>query len=191
MDDEPTADPIPYDYQDIPPGAMYKADEQCRFQFNKTDERVKVCAIESICRELWCTVNGECQTHLKAAAPGTYCGKHKWCQDKQCVEVNSKPKPVDGGWGNWTEWSTCSRTCGSGISIQSRVCDNPQPANGGSFCVGKRTRYKTCNTDPCPADEPSFRAVQCSRYNNETFRGKTYTWLPYFDARKLTTDDFL
>lgn len=188
LDDEPTAAPIPYDY-DIPPGAMYKAVDQCRFQFNTTEE-VSVCDGEQICKYLWCKINGECVSHLKAAAPGTLCGRHKWCQEQECVEVNQKPLAVDGGWGNWSDWSECSRTCGSGVSIQSRMCDNPPPANGGLFCIGKRTRYQTCNTEPCPSDEPSFRAAQCSRYNNETFRGKTYTWLPYFDTRE-SLDGFL
>lgn len=168
---------------------MYKANDQCRFQFNTTDDNVKVCVMDVICRELWCSIDGVCISQLKAAAPGTWCGKHKWCQEQQCVEVNTTPKPVDGGWGNWTDWSECSRTCGSGISIQARVCDNPPPANGGTFCTGKRTRYKTCNTDPCPVDEPSFRAVQCTKFNNETFRGKNYTWLPYFDTRKSSEGD--
>lgn len=168
---------------------MYKAEDQCRFQFNSTDEKVKVCSrANEICSMLWCTINDECQTQLKAAAPGTRCGYHRWCHERECVEVDQLPKPVHGGWGNWTEWSECSRTCGSGVSIQSRVCDNPPPANGGTFCIGDRTHYKTCNTDPCPAEEPSFRAVQCTRYNNETFRGNNYTWLPYFDTREWDRD---
>lgn len=111
-------------------------------------------------------------------------GRHKWCQDKQCVMMNEKPTPLEGGWGNWSSWSECTRTCGAGISIQTRECDNPSPANGGSFCTGDRTHYKTCNTEPCPIDEPNFRAVQCSKYDNEKFRGNKYTWLPYFDPRK-------
>lgn len=185
LDDEPTANEST-GVELLPPGAMYKANQQCRFQFNTTDETVKVCSrVDEICSQLWCEIDNHCVTQLKAAAPGTNCGHHKWCQEQKCVPMyDSPPKAVDGGWGNWTQWSECSRSCGSGISIQSRVCDNPLPAHGGSFCIGKRTMYKTCNTDPCPVGEPSFRATQCTRYNNETFRGKTYTWLPYFDTRE-------
>lgn len=183
MDDEPKEEA--YDYPELPPGTMYNANLQCRLQFNSTDESVTVCSqMDEICSHLWCLVDNTCTTQLKAAAPGTHCGKHKWCREQKCVLMEDPPRAVPGDWGNWTEWSECSRTCGSGISIQSRVCDNPPPANGGMFCIGERTRYKTCNTDPCPPNEPSFRAVQCSKYDNETFRGQNYTWLPYFDTRE-------
>lgn len=56
---------------------MYKADLQCRYQFNSTDEEIKVCSkLEEICSQLWCSVNGVCTTLLRPAAPGTKCGKH-------------------------------------------------------------------------------------------------------------------
>lgn len=174
-----------YEYPDLPPGTIYKADVQCRHQFNVTDENVTVCSkLEEICSQLWCYVDGGCVTQLRAAAPGTSCGKHKWCSEQKCVPMEDKPKPVDGGWGNWTDWSGCSRTCGAGVAIKIRECDNPAPASGGSFCIGERTRYKTCNTEPCPLEEPTFRAMQCAKFNNKTFREKSYKWLPYFDTRK-------
>lgn len=65
-----------------------------------------------------------------------------------------------------------------------RQCDNPRPENEGAFCVGERIRYKICNLELCTQGEPSFRAQQCSKYNNETYREKQYNWLPYFDSRK-------
>lgn len=98
---------------------------------------------------------------------------------------------MDGGWGNWSEWSVCTRTCGGGITTQSRQCEHPTPANGGSFCVGERIRYQICNQDPCPKDEPSFRSFQCSAYNNDPFGGKQYKWMAYFDSRKLYYENFM
>jgi len=47
--------------------------------------------------------------------------------------------------GKWSEWSTCSATCGGGT--QTRTCNNPAPANGGADCVGDSSR--TCNTQAC------------------------------------------
>lgn len=94
------------------------------------------------------------------------------------------PVAIDGGWGEWSSWSHCSRTCGTGVSIIERKCDHPKPAAGGKFCVGERRRYRICNTERCPENQPSFRAVQCSSYNNQTYDGKKYTWLPYFDKGK-------
>lgn len=34
--------------------------------------------------------------------------------------------PVNGGWNNWTIWSTCSRSCGIGVEFRTRECDNPE-----------------------------------------------------------------
>lgn len=90
---------------------------------------------------------------------------------------------MEGGWGNWSTWGACSRSCGAGVSIQTRECDHPAPAHGGSFCIGQRARYKTCNIDPCPDNEPSFRAQQCTKKNSIPIRDKYYTWLPYHDTQ--------
>lgn len=43
-----------------------------------------------------------------------------------CVPIEDQPAPIDGQWGNWTEYNECSRTCGGGVSIASRECDNPR-----------------------------------------------------------------
>ncbi|KAL1506613.1 hypothetical protein ABEB36_005941 [Hypothenemus hampei] len=169
-----------YSYPQVPPGVMYNADYQCRLQFNTLN--ATVCTrLDEICDRLWCSVNNFCTTLLKPAAPGTTCGKHKWCQELKCVPMMENPIPIDGGWGEWSGWSECSRTCGSGVSIMRRECDHPTPTAGGKFCIGERKRYRICNTDPCPEGEPSYRALQCSWYNNKTYEGKKYEWQPYFD----------
>lgn len=77
LDDPPTEYEV-LTYPDLPAGAMYNADLQCRLQFNTTDETVRVCAkMDDICSQLWCLVNDECITLLRPAASGTNCGKHK------------------------------------------------------------------------------------------------------------------
>lgn len=59
----------------LPPGALYNADYQCRFQFGA---EATVCSPpDEICDRLWCNVNDTCSTQLRPAAPGTNCGKHK------------------------------------------------------------------------------------------------------------------
>lgn len=81
LEDAPTE--TEYTYPDLPPGAMYNADLQCRLQFNTTDEDIKMCSqLDEICSQLWCMINGTCTTLLRPAAPGTRCGKHKvnWCR---------------------------------------------------------------------------------------------------------------
>ncbi|XP_012281942.2 A disintegrin and metalloproteinase with thrombospondin motifs 7 [Orussus abietinus] len=178
LEDEPADND--YSYPDLPPGAMYNAEHQCRLQFGVRE--ASVCSpLEEICSKLWCIVDGSCTTMLHPAAPGTHCGKHMWCQNQECVPIADRPSQIDGGWGEWGNWSECSRTCGAGVSIMERKCDHPEPAHGGQFCIGERRRYKICNTDPCPDGVPSFRSVQCSSYNGKEYKRKNYTWLPYFD----------
>lgn len=98
--------------------------------------------------------------------------------------MHDLPPSIDGGWGEWSAWSLCSRSCGAGISISRRECDHPKPSGGGNFCIGERERYRVCNTDPCPKNQPSFRQLQCSKYDNELYEGKKYKWHPYFDPGK-------
>ncbi|PNF40674.1 hypothetical protein B7P43_G03792 [Cryptotermes secundus] len=178
LEDEPTQND--YNYPDLPPGAMYNADHQCRLQFGT--RMTAVCTLlEEICSRLWCVVDGMCTTMLRPAAAGTHCGKHMWCLNQQCVTIGERPEAIHGGWSDWGPWSECSRTCGAGVSITERQCDHPVPAFGGKFCVGERRRYRICNTEPCPDGMPSFRAMQCSSFNDQDFHGRKYTWLPYFD----------
>ena len=59
---------------------------------------------------------------------------------------------VDGGWGNWTEWSVCSKKCGGGFHFRVRNCNNPAPQYGGQQCDGIDLEERSCNTDPCPVD---------------------------------------
>jgi hypothetical protein len=65
--------------------------------------------------------------------------------------------------------------------MQTRECDHPTPAFGGTFCIGERARYKTCNIDPCPDETISFRAQQCANKNKKLFKGKYFDWLPFLD----------
>ena len=60
--------------------------------------------------------------------------------------------PINGKFGEWSDYSKCSETCGGGIQNRTRKCDNPAPANGGADCVGKRTETHKCSIKPCPVD---------------------------------------
>ncbi|XP_026462603.1 A disintegrin and metalloproteinase with thrombospondin motifs 7-like [Ctenocephalides felis] len=153
---------------------------------------------DEICSRLWCEFDGVCSTLLRPAAEGTTCGEGMWCQNQQCVPKAPTPPAIHGSWGPWGSWTSCSRggsdnqnqkeytdldpnICIGGIQSQSRECDSPKPKHGGRFCVGERTRYRVCTSQFCPEDSTSFRAEQCSSKNNESYHGKFYEWLPYFD----------
>ena len=58
--------------------------------------------------------------------------------------------PVDGGWSEFGDWSTCSKTCGGGTKTRTRTCTDPAPNHGGADCVGEDTESQNCNTHFCP-----------------------------------------
>lgn len=55
--------------------------------------------------------------------------------------------------GGWTDWSACTRTCGTGT--QTRTCTNPAPSGGGAACAG--ATQQNCNTQACTGACPSPR----------------------------------
>ena len=58
---------------------------------------------------------------------------------------------MDGGFGEWQKWSTCSVDCGTGIITRKRACDNPPPEGEGQDCsvLGNATEYKSCKIQDC------------------------------------------
>ena len=52
---------------------------------------------------------------------------------------------IDGDWGPWTSWSSCSISCGKGgVRKRTRQCDNPVPKGTGENCVGAHEQLKSC-----------------------------------------------
>lgn len=56
---------------------------------------------------------------------------------------------VDGRWGRWGPFGSCSRTCGGGVQLSKRECSNPVPSNGGKYCQGVRVKYRSCSPNQC------------------------------------------
>ncbi|XP_046444849.1 A disintegrin and metalloproteinase with thrombospondin motifs 9-like isoform X3 [Daphnia pulex] len=155
------------------PGENFDENKQCELVFGHGS---KICPYMPPCKRLWCTTSGGeqegCRTQHMPWADGTACGRGRWCRHGTCLSRDVKSlEPVDGNWGSWQEWmmGTCSRTCGGGVQRSTRNCDNPAPSNGGTFCLGKRVRYRSCNIQECPAGTPDFREKQCSDFNSNNF----------------------
>lgn len=66
------------------------------------------------------------------------------CNEDKC--------PIDGGYSDWGEWSTCTAECGGGTRSRSRTCTNPEPQHGGADCSDGSTSSASedCNKDECP-----------------------------------------
>ncbi|KDR11853.1 A disintegrin and metalloproteinase with thrombospondin motifs 7 [Zootermopsis nevadensis] len=163
-----------FKFPEMLPGVLYDREWQCIDNFGPMEPCDH--GPDKNCKYLTCRTAGaqEC-TFIGPPADGTSCGDNKWCFGGKCVVVGVRPNAVNGQWGEWLSWSECSRTCGGGVSVSERQCDNPRPANHGRYCLGKRRRYKICNTEPCD-DNSSFRAEQCEAYNTDDIK-----WTPFND----------
>ncbi|GFS14074.1 hemicentin-1, partial [Elysia marginata] len=60
------------------------------------------------------------------------------CNDKECC--------VDGNWGFWQSWSSCSVTCGRGERQRERLCDNPPANYCGRSCQGRSNDVESCDS---------------------------------------------
>ncbi|XP_067022317.1 A disintegrin and metalloproteinase with thrombospondin motifs adt-1-like isoform X6 [Acropora muricata] len=76
-------------------------------------------------------------------------------KDQEEMSCNTNPCAVDGNWGPWKQWSSCSITCGGrGRRTRTRECNSPPPSNGGRTCRGQGSSEAPCYTRPC--------GVQCN-----------------------------
>ncbi|XP_036601927.1 A disintegrin and metalloproteinase with thrombospondin motifs 8 [Trichosurus vulpecula] len=171
--------------------ALYKLDRQCQQIFGPDFSHCPNTSAQDICAQLWCRTDAaEPLCHTKNGslpwADGTPCRDGHLCWDGSCLpeEEVTKPKPVvDGGWAPWGPWGECSRTCGGGVQFSYRDCKDPEPQNGGRYCVGQRAKYQSCHTEECPPDGKSFREQQCEKYNAYNFtdiNGNLLQWVPKY-----------
>jgi len=76
----------------------------------------------------------------------------------QLDDIREASCNIDGGYTEWSKWSTCSATCGGGSHWRSRACTNPVPENDGMTCLeqdlGPPKQTQECNTQECPTEPP-------------------------------------
>ncbi|KAL1775484.1 hemicentin-1 isoform X4 [Sigmodon hispidus] len=71
----------------------------------------------------------------------------------EIIMCNIRPCPaLHGVWSVWQPWGACSRSCGKGNQIRTRLCTNPPPSFGGAYCSGAETQMQVCNERHCPVD---------------------------------------
>uniref|UniRef100_A0A8B9HBF8 ADAM metallopeptidase with thrombospondin type 1 motif, 15b n=1 Tax=Astyanax mexicanus TaxID=7994 RepID=A0A8B9HBF8_ASTMX len=115
-------------------------------------------------------------------------GKHELCEEPLgCLyAISHSTKQQYGRWGKWGAYGSCSRTCGGGVQLAKRLCNNPVPENGGKYCQGLRVKYRSCNLDPCKSSGKSFREEQCEAYNgfnlNTNRLGSSVVWVPKYSG---------
>uniref|UniRef100_A0A3Q3B492 Adhesion G protein-coupled receptor B3 n=1 Tax=Kryptolebias marmoratus TaxID=37003 RepID=A0A3Q3B492_KRYMA len=63
------------------------------------------------------------------------------------AEVKRPPKEGESGAEEWSQWSSCSVTCGQGSQVRTRTC----VSSHGIHCIGPLRESRVCNnTAPCP-----------------------------------------
>ncbi|XP_048241736.1 SCO-spondin-like [Haliotis rufescens] len=82
------------------------------------------------------------------------------------LTVQGSNTPVNGNWGQWTQWSgsTCPATCGPTARrpvSRFRTCTNPAPSNGGASCPGQSSQSETqeCGPTTCGTIESGLRNI--------------------------------
>lgn len=71
---------------------------------------------------------------------------------KQKCPPSICPAPIDGHWGRWSDWGSCSKTCNDGQRTRYRKCDNPKPGHGGKPCPGASSVKEMCILKRCRLD---------------------------------------
>ncbi|CAG2241189.1 unnamed protein product [Mytilus edulis] len=73
-------------------------------------------------------------------------------QFKTCSELEYEYICKQAKWNTWTEWSSCSKSCGTGEQVRTRNCLNQLNTTDGFFidCEGSSEDSRVCNTIQCP-----------------------------------------
>ncbi|XP_026161930.1 A disintegrin and metalloproteinase with thrombospondin motifs 9 [Mastacembelus armatus] len=183
--DEPVS--RPYSLPQQLPGQIYSVNKQCELIFGPGTQ---VCPYMTQCRRLWCTspegAQRGCRTQHMPWADGTECSPGKHCKHGLCIVKEQDAIPVEGAWGVWSPFGTCSRTCGGGIKIAVRECNRPVPRNGGMYCVGRRMKFRSCNSEPCSKQKRDFREEQCAAFDGRHFNinglPPNVRWVPKYSG---------
>uniref|UniRef100_A0A8C6USJ7 Thrombospondin 1b n=1 Tax=Neogobius melanostomus TaxID=47308 RepID=A0A8C6USJ7_9GOBI len=101
-------------------------------------------------------------------------GKECVGEGRQTEKCQKSPCPINGDWGPWSPWDTCSLTCGGGVQTRKRLCNNPPPKYGGKECIGEAKNTKMCNKNACPIDgclsNPCFSGAKCTSFPDGTWK---------------------
>ena len=57
-------------------------------------------------------------------------------------------------WGEWNDWSACSKSCGGGVTYRKRECYQSKcPHPYYKTCYGNKYEQKRCNKQCCPGQK--------------------------------------
>uniref|UniRef100_A0A8C7GP08 Thrombospondin-1 n=1 Tax=Oncorhynchus kisutch TaxID=8019 RepID=A0A8C7GP08_ONCKI len=95
-------------------------------------------------------------------------------QGRETEVCQKSPCPIDGVWGPWSLWDTCSVTCGGGFQTRQRLCNNPTPKYRGKECQGDGKTSQLCGKEDCPIDgclsNPCFAGAKCTSFDDGSWK---------------------
>lgn len=95
----------------------------------------------------------------------TTCSQPEHLKSKPLIYVTDDQFVCDKGrWTEWSSWSACSASCGNGRQESTRNCTKVTPADGGTECIGRSVRTKTCQGNECGRSWAAWSEwTDCSR----------------------------
>jgi len=110
---------------------------------------------------------------------------HNGGSNTACLKNISETKPclgkqpsMDCHLTDWSHWTPCTRTCGTGWALRKRHIDSPAIAGGlpcGQNTTGKETReLMNCNVQTCPEDRVDCRWNDWSKWSHCRRDGQRY-----------------
>ncbi|XP_077998339.1 uncharacterized protein LOC144451387 isoform X2 [Glandiceps talaboti] len=110
-------------------------------------------------------------TVVPSKPSSSYIGQRNSLSEIDVKEVNkiyNCPAPIiNGGFSQWSLWSSCSQTCGGGIRSRSRECNQPTPSVSptGAPCDGAFDEESLCMILECPSGLNRYTWLGC--YNDK------------------------
>ncbi|MGH0137320.1 UNVERIFIED_CONTAM: hypothetical protein FKN15_069956 [Acipenser sinensis] len=146
------------------PGQLYNANKQCELMFGPGSQVCPYLCWSALIR--FPSVVFFSQKQCKRLWCTSAEGVHKGCRTQHM--------PLADG-----------TDCGHGMAIKlpARIY---RPKNGGKYCVGRRMKFRSCNTEPCPKGQKDFREEQCSEFDGKHFNinglPPTVRWIPKYSG---------
>lgn len=124
--------------------------------------------------------------------PAFYGGKEcagGYSQNRDC---NLRYCPLHCQWSDWTNWTSCSNTCGQGNQARSRQVD-VQADYGGLPCAGATQQSRSCEDVPCPihcvwADWAGWSSCSVSCGEGQHSRNRSIGTEPNFGGEPCAGD---